>query len=176
MCRSRDPTSRSIIAIESPRRIVFELADPQATGALAARLAALLRPGDLIALEGELGSGKTEFARALIRSLAGAPIEVPSPTFTLVQGYELPGLTVTHADLYRIRDPNELDELGLEEALERGALLVEWPERAASRLPDDRLTVRLHLADLERRTVELEAGPSWRGRLAEIAAWASGTG
>lgn len=135
-----------------------------------------MRRGDLVALEGELGSGKTELARALIRALAGAPIEVPSPTFTLVQRYELPDLTVTHADLYRIHDPAELDELGLEEALGEGALLVEWPERAGTRLPPDRLTVRLHAIDPrapERRRAELEAGPSWQERLAELAAWAS---
>jgi len=115
----------------------------------------------------------------LIHALAGAAIEVPSPTFTLVQRYTLPSLTVTHADLYRIREPAELDELGLEEALAEGALLVEWPERAGGRLPSDRLTVRLHLPDPrapERRRAELEAGPSWSARLEEVADWASGQG
>jgi tRNA A37 threonylcarbamoyladenosine biosynthesis protein TsaE len=83
---------------------------------------------------------------------------------------------VTHADLYRLRDPAELDELGLEDALEEGALLVEWPERAGGRLPPERLTVRLHLPDPrtpERRRVELVAAPSWQERLAELARWAS---
>lgn len=107
--------------------------------------------------------------------MAGAPIEVPSPTFTLVQRYELATLVVTHADLYRIADPAELDELGLEEALAEGALLVEWPERAGTRLPSDRLTIRLFLPDPgepERRRAELEAGPAWRSRLAELVRWA----
>lgn len=134
-----------------------------------------MRPGDLVGLEGELGSGKTELARALIRAVVGAPIEVPSPTFTLVQRYELATLIVTHADLYRIADPAELDELGLEEALAEGALLVEWPERAGTRLPSDRLTIRLFLpnpAEPERRRAELEAGPAWRPRLAELVRWA----
>src|SRR4051794_5597678 len=85
--------------------------DLAATRALAARLAALLRPGDVVALQGDLGAGKSELARAVIRALAGAEIEVPSPTFTLVQGYDLPGLRVTHADLYRLADPEDLAEL-----------------------------------------------------------------
>ncbi len=82
---------------------------------------------------------------------------------------------MTHADLYRIADPVELDELSLEEALAEGALLVEWPERAGTRLPYDRLTIRLFLpdpGDPERRRAELEAGPAWRSRLAELARWA----
>ena len=81
-------------------------------------------------LEGDLGAGKSELARAVIRSLAGAEIAVPSPTFTLVQTYELPALEVSHADLYRLGDAGEVGELGLEECWQRGALLVEWPERA----------------------------------------------
>lgn len=174
VCRSRAPTSRSTTAIEEPCRLVFELPDRAATAALAARLAGLLRAGDLLGLEGELGSGKSELARALIRARAGAAIEVPSPTFTLVQHYALTDLPITHADLYRIRDPAELDELGLEEALAAGALLVEWPERAGTRLPADRLTIRLFLPDPgepERRVAELEAGPGWRSRLGELAGW-----
>jgi tRNA threonylcarbamoyl adenosine modification protein YjeE len=173
-CRSRAPSSRSTTAIEAPARLALELPDPAATAALAARIAGLLRPGDLLGLEGELGSGKTEFARALIRARAGLPVEVPSPTFTLVQHYALPDLPITHADLYRIESAAELDELGLEEALAQGALLVEWPERAGARLPADRLTIRLHLPDARepgRRRAELEAGPGWRSRLAELAEW-----
>jgi tRNA threonylcarbamoyl adenosine modification protein YjeE len=116
-------------------------------------LAALLRPGDVLALEGDLGAGKTELARAVIRARAGADIPVPSPTFTLLQVYDLPGLTLTHADLYRLGggDPAELAELGLEETWETGALLVEWPERALDLLPTDRLSLRLRHAP--------EAGP-----------------
>lgn len=99
---------------------------------------------------------------------------MPSPTFTLVQRYVLADLVITHADLYRIGEAAEVDELGLDEALEEGALLVEWPERAGDRLPADRLTIRLDLPDparSERRTAELRAGPGWRSRLAELARW-----
>jgi len=100
----------------------------------------------VVALEGDLGAGKTELARAVIRARAGADVPVPSPTFTLLQVYDaLPGgLTITHADLYRLRgDPGELAEIELEEAWEDGALLVEWPERALDLLPGDRLSLRL---------------------------------
>ncbi len=151
----------------------LELPDLEATRALARRLARRLRRGDLVALEGDLGTGKTAFARALIRSRAGAGIEVPSPSFTLVQRYELPGLTVTHADLYRLGGPEEVAELDLEEALEEGAVLVEWPERAGPMLPADRLRLRFSFAPAggeEARELLVEAGPSWRERLPELLA------
>ncbi len=149
----------------------LELPDLEASRALARRLAPLLRRGDLVALEGELGVGKTAFARAVIRHLAGAEIEVPSPSFTLVQRYELPGILVTHADLYRIGEAEELLELDLEEALEEGAVLVEWPERAGGSLPADRLRLRFSFrpaAGEEARDVLVEAGPSWRRRLSAL--------
>ena len=126
----------------------------------------------MVALEGDLGAGKTELARAVIRAWAGADIPVPSPTFTLLQVYDaLPGgLTITHADLYRLRgDPDELAELGLEEAWENGALLVEWPDGALDLLPGDRLSLRLmHApeAGAEAREVEVAAGES--GRWADL--------
>ncbi|MDW8340048.1 MAG: tRNA (adenosine(37)-N6)-threonylcarbamoyltransferase complex ATPase subunit type 1 TsaE [Geminicoccaceae bacterium] len=173
MSRSTDPSSPIITDTEREQdRLRLFLPDLAATRALARRLAALLRPGDLVGLEGELGAGKTEFARALITARAGAPLEVPSPTFTLVQRYELDDLVITHADLYRIADPSELDELGLDEALADGALVVEWPERAGARLPADRLTVRLRevpSSGERARIVELEAGPSWTARLRALA-------
>lgn len=109
-------------------------------------LSAMVRPGDLVALQGDLGAGKTTFARALIRRLAGnADEEIPSPTFTLVQTYETARLAVAHFDLYRLGDASELDELGLDDMLERGIALVEWPGRGGDRLPAQRLT--LHFAD-----------------------------
>src|SRR5438270_3140547 len=112
------------------------LPNQQATQRLAADVAALLAPGDLVTLSGDLGAGKTTFARALIRHLAGDErLEVPSPTFTLVQGYALPRFPVVHADLYRISDPRELVELGFEEAIEGAAALLEWPDRANGMLP-----------------------------------------
>ena len=122
------------------------LPDLAATRTLAARLGALLTPGDVVLLEGDLGAGKTELARAVIRALAGAPLTVPSPTFSLVQHYELPGLEVGHADLYRLGSPAEVAELDLEECWRQGALLVEWPDRAPELWPDERLTVALAAA------------------------------
>lgn len=118
------------------------LPDERATATLGADIAAALKPGDVLALEGDLGAGKTTLARAVIRVLAGnVELDVPSPTFTLVQGYEA-RLPVTHFDLYRLGSPSELDELGLQEALE-GVTLIEWPGRAGDRLPADAVTVEL---------------------------------
>lgn len=105
------------------------LADDAATAALGAKLAAVLRPGDLILLSGGLGAGKTALARAVIRTLMGDPaLEVPSPTFALVQPYERNGLTLLHADLYRLAAERDTDELNLGD--EDAIVLVEWPERA----------------------------------------------
>lgn len=155
--------------VTEAQRIV--VADLESTRRFAAALAALLRPGDVVALSGELGSGKTELVRAMIRALAGSDVEVPSPSFALVQHYALPGLELWHADLYRLSTPGEVAELGLEEAVERGAVVVEWPERAAGELPADRLDLRLsfapHLGE-NARILELRAGPSWRERLAVL--------
>ncbi len=120
------------------------LPDDEATATLGEDLAMALRPGDLLALAGDLGAGKTTLARGLIRAMAGDPgLEVPSPTFTLAQSYDT-RVPVHHLDLYRLGSPDELDELGLDEALVDGAALVEWPDRAADRLP--RSAVRVELA------------------------------
>ena len=106
------------------------------TQAEAARVAATMKGGDVLLLEGDLGSGKTVFARALIRALAGdSGLEVPSPTFTLVQTYDTPRGTVWHFDLYRLEEPEEIYEIGWEEALAGGIVVVEWPERLAGHLP-----------------------------------------
>ena len=107
----------------------IEIPDEASLARLAGRVAVLARPGDLIALEGDLGAGKTSFARAFINALQDAPEEVPSPTFTLVQQYETRAGTVLHADLYRIADRSETDALGLIDALGDAILLVEWPDR-----------------------------------------------
>lgn len=117
------------------------LADEDATVALAKALAPLLQTGDCLALSGDLGMGKSTFARALIRARLEEPeLEVPSPTFTLVQFYDgAPPLY--HFDLYRLADPDELIELGFDEALEDGISLIEWPERGEGMLPDDVLTL-----------------------------------
>ncbi|MGH6994064.1 MAG: tRNA (adenosine(37)-N6)-threonylcarbamoyltransferase complex ATPase subunit type 1 TsaE [Stellaceae bacterium] len=123
------------------------LADEQATHALMRDIAASLEPGDLITLSGDLGAGKTTFARALIRHLAGdAGVEVPSPTFTLMQSYALPRFTLIHADLYRLSGPAELAELGLEDAADDAVTVLEWPDRAEGLLPADRLDIALTLS------------------------------
>jgi N-acetylmuramate 1-kinase len=121
------------------------LANERATRRLAMDVAAILAPGDLVTLSGDLGAGKTTFARALIRHLAhDERLEVPSPTFTLVQTYALPRFAVVHGDLYRVSEPRELIELGIEDA-EGGVVLIEWPDRAADILSADRLDIAFML-------------------------------
>src|SRR5579871_540425 len=142
------------------------LADEPATIRLMTDVAALIEPGDLITLSGDLGAGKTTFARALIRHLAGSQsIEVPSPTFTLMQTYELPRFPVVHADLYRLSGSAELAELGFDDMPEGAVLLLEWPDRAAGFLPADRLDVALMLSPQHGTTVR-QARITGYGRLA----------
>ncbi|WP_315761610.1 MULTISPECIES: tRNA (adenosine(37)-N6)-threonylcarbamoyltransferase complex ATPase subunit type 1 TsaE [unclassified Bradyrhizobium] len=125
-----------------PTTFTAALADEAATANLMADLALLIGPGDLITLSGDLGAGKTAAARAMIRYLAGsAELEVPSPTFTLAQSYDLPSFPLVHADLYRIGDPSELEEIGLSPLPEATVVLIEWPERAGSTLPMDRIDI-----------------------------------
>ena len=134
----------------------------------AQELAFVVRPGDLFLLQGDLGAGKTTFARALIRALANDPEhEVPSPTFTLVQTYEAGRVALSHFDLYRLSAPEELDELGFEHLLARGAVLVEWPQRAFDRLPAERLEVSLEEpgdGDVVTRNMRVEGHGEWAGR------------
>src|SRR5947207_8327283 len=118
---------------------VIELHDEAATAAFATRLARLARRGDVIALKGELGAGKTSFARAFIRARAGRQEEVPSPTFTLVQTYEMPELTIWHFDGFRLRDPEGGWKFGMEDAFGEGGWLVEWPKRFGPLFPPRRL-------------------------------------
>lgn len=119
------------------------LADDDATADLGRRLAALLRPGDLVLLEGDLGAGKTALARTIIRSLVGDQrLDVPSPSFALVQPYEANGLPVLHADLYRLGGPREVDELGLFDRAD-AIVLVEWPERSNEVLERATAVIRL---------------------------------
>lgn len=138
--------------------MMVALPDLAATDKLGRAIAAGLGQGDAVLLKGELGSGKTTLARAILAAL-GVTEKVPSPTFTLVQAYESPRLTVSHYDLYRLRNERELEELGLEDALDMGAVLIEWPERAEVRLPHA-LIARLD-ADHERRAV-LEGPERWK--------------
>jgi tRNA threonylcarbamoyl adenosine modification protein YjeE len=151
-----------------------ELPDEEATCRLVIDFAHALQPGDMVTLSGDLGAGKTTFARALIRYLAGdASIEVPSPTFTLMQTYDLPLFPIVHADLYRLKDASEFPELGLEDLPERAVVLLEWPDRAADYLPPDRLDVALALApqrDLEFRHACVTGYGSFGSRVARLAA------
>ena len=150
-------------------RLVLALPDQEATRELGRHLARLIRPGDAIALHGVLGSGKTELARALLRARADAEIEVPSPSYTLVQDYRFADLVIRHIDLYRIDDPAELLELGLETPAPGEAWLIEWPERAAAVLPADRLDLELRQGDpANARSAHLRAGPGWAQRLDEL--------
>jgi tRNA threonylcarbamoyl adenosine modification protein YjeE len=127
------------------------LDDDAATIRLGEDLALALKAGDCLALSGDLGAGKSALARAFLRALADdAELEVPSPTFTLVQSYDL-RIPVSHFDLYRLGDPAELNELGFDEALQNGICLVEWPEMAEGELPDDRVTLRLEHEGAGRR-------------------------
>lgn len=120
------------------------LADDAATAAFAARVAATLQPGDLVLLEGDLGAGKSALARGIIRTLAGDPqMEVPSPSFALVQPYMAHGWSILHADLYRLQEAGEVEELGLLEN-PQALVLVEWPDRAPAL--QDRATMRITIA------------------------------
>jgi tRNA threonylcarbamoyladenosine biosynthesis protein TsaE len=144
---------------------VIELRDVAATAALAARVAEQLRPGDVVLLEGPLGAGKTEFARQLLRSLADDPaLEVPSPSYTLVQTYDTRLGQVHHFDLWRLEGPGDLVELGWEDML-GDIVLVEWPERLGPQRPEGALTVRLNPLGETTRLATLNGweSRSWKG-------------
>ena len=141
------------------------LADEPETLALGARLAALIRPGDVIALSGDLGAGKTTLARGLLAAL-GLPGEAPSPTFAIVQSYAAPEtrLPVAHVDLYRLDDPEEAEELGLDDLRCDHALLVEWPERLGARLWPDALYLRLDATENGGRRLTARVPAAWEAR------------
>lgn len=147
--------------------INIDIRDEAATRDLAFKLAPRLGPGDVLALEGALGAGKTAFARYLIAALAGQETEVPSPTFTLVQNYETEQGEVWHFDLYRIKTPDEVIELGWEEALGRAIILVEWPQHLGALLPADRLDVKIGFDGVSDQARRFEITPQgdWKGRL-----------
>jgi tRNA threonylcarbamoyladenosine biosynthesis protein TsaE len=145
-----------------PARTAVTLDDEAATLAAGASLAMLLRPGDVIALTGDLGAGKTTLVRGLLLAL-GHDGEVPSPSFAIVQPYEDIALPVWHADLYRIDDVGELAELGLD-SLGNGVLVVEWPERAGAGAWPDALRLSLEILDPQRRRLTAEVPAAWEGR------------
>ena len=138
------------------------LKDEEATLVAGARLAAAARGGDVITLSGPLGVGKTELARGFIAAL-GHRGEVPSPSFAIVQPYEDLELPVWHVDLYRIEEPSEIDELGLDSAVD-AVLLVEWPERAGEAAWPDALALSLDFAQDGERILTAKVPPSWEGR------------
>ncbi|MFT3978083.1 MAG: tRNA (adenosine(37)-N6)-threonylcarbamoyltransferase complex ATPase subunit type 1 TsaE [Sphingomonas bacterium] len=144
---------------------MIRLEDLRATEGIGASLAAVLRPGDVITLDGPLGAGKTSIARGLLAAL-GLAGEAPSPSFAIVQPYDPPEvrLLVLHVDLYRIDDPAEMEELGLDEALHDSALLVEWPERAGPDAWPDALRLRLEILQDGARGLTWEAPPAWERR------------
>ena len=150
---------------------MFPLPSEQDTLTLGAALATHARRGDVIALSGPLGAGKSVFARGVIHAMAaraGEPLEdVPSPTFTMVQIYQAGDLTLCHFDLFRLDDPEQAWELGIEDAFAESVSLVEWPERLAGLLPADRLDIALAPgAGADQRIATLHGRGTWRARLA----------
>src|SRR5947207_10832304 len=157
-----------------PSTFSLALANETATARLMADLALLIGAGDVITLSGDLGAGKTTFARAMIRYLAGdESIEVPSPTFTLMQTYDLPRFPLIHADLFRLSGPAELAELGFDDLPENAVVLLEWPDRAAGFLPPDRIDLALTLTPkvkLEFRHARITGYGSFAPRVVRISA------
>jgi tRNA threonylcarbamoyl adenosine modification protein YjeE len=158
--------------MSEPARLQFDDLSEEALGQLAGKLAPRLRPGDFLALKGDLGAGKTAFARFLIRAIAERPDEeVPSPTFALVQPYETERFPIHHFDFYRLSGRGEATELGVGEALDAGLVIAEWPERLGGALPADRLEISLAETDRsDRRSASLEGFGNWAARLARFAA------
>jgi tRNA threonylcarbamoyladenosine biosynthesis protein TsaE len=151
--------------------MIFDLPDAEATGRLGAAVALALEPGEAVCLNGPLGAGKSTFARALVRTLTTPHEDVPSPTFTLVQFYETNfggrRFPLAHFDLYRLERADEAFEIGLDEALEEGAAVIEWPERLGGRLPTNRLDIDIAISG-EGRTARLSPHGAWKGRTLEF--------
>lgn len=153
-----------------PLRLTFR--SPDETADFARRLGEVLHPGDTILLEGPIGAGKTHLCRALIQSLSDGPVEVPSPTFTLIQTYQTRKFETWHADLYRLGDPGEIAELGLDDAFETHVCLVEWPDRLGNDTPQRALHITLaaDASDGDTRHLTLDwAGGDWDARLGAFA-------
>ena len=139
------------------------------TAAFGAKIATIVQKSDVICLIGDLGAGKTCFARGFVRAAGGAgpDMEIPSPTFTLVQTYDAPAFSIWHFDFYRIESPEEVYELGVEEAFDTGVSLVEWPEKASEVLPANRLEISL-VPDGDGRKVRLTGSPEWASRIEKL--------
>jgi tRNA threonylcarbamoyladenosine biosynthesis protein TsaE len=144
--------------------ILFDLDDDAATRALGAALAGLLQTGDVIALHGELGAGKTTLTRGLVQALCGTDEDVPSPTYTLVQAYDAPDFSLWHFDLYRLDRPEDVNELGWDDTQD-GVAVIEWPARAGRYLPVVRLDLTLEMLGEQRRARLEPVGEDWQKRL-----------
>lgn len=144
---------------------------PDETADLARRIAALLRPGDVLLLAGSVGAGKTHFARSLIQGLLPIPEDVPSPTYTLIQTYEGPDCEIIHADLYRLGSVDEIEELGLLDAFQSAICLIEWPDRLGAFSPTDALHLEFtpETGDNVRQITIRAASHAWAQRLKRIA-------
>jgi tRNA threonylcarbamoyl adenosine modification protein YjeE len=157
----------------APLHLELTLADADATTALGQRLATLLRPGDTLLIDGPIGAGKTHLARAAIQAMLAAEgrwEEVPSPTFTLVQTYDLEATDLVHADLYRLGGPEGLDDIGLSDQIGRAICLIEWPDRLGSLAPPDAIVIALAYgaAPDERRATIRSAADRWASASATL--------
>jgi len=147
----------------------FLLPDPDATAALGTLIGPLLRAGDALLLSGDIGAGKTHFARASILSRLPIPEPVPSPTFTLVQVYETGTTEIWHADLYRLTGPDGCVELGLDQAFDDAICLIEWPDRLGDLTPENALHLDFAATEQDQRRVTLHAtSGTWAQRLAKL--------
>ena len=150
------------------RKAICESAD--AMHAKARILAPRLEPGDVVLLEGDVGAGKTHFARGVIQALLSSPEDIPSPTYTLVQTYDVNTDEIWHADLYRLTDTSELEELGMSAAFDEAICLVEWPDRLGSARPEKALTIYFEATDEHERALTFRwSDPSWKDKLEGVA-------
>ncbi len=137
------------------------------TGTLARQFSKILAAGDVVILEGEIGAGKSAFCRALIKAYLGEDAEVPSPTFTIVQTYDAPDFEIWHCDLYRLSNPDEVIELGIDEAMETALVLIEWPDRLGDMVPEEALKIAIAAED-DNRQFNVHGSTGWALRLSEI--------
>lgn len=144
------------------------LTDEKATHSLAKTLANQAILGDVYLLEGDLGSGKTSFARSFIRSFGCDKEEVPSPTFTVLQQYPLKEYMIWHYDLYRLKDPSELEELGIDDAFREGISLIEWPDRLGTWHPQSYFLLKFEIKSESERTIYIKSSPDYSDRLRSL--------
>lgn len=156
--------------MHTEQNLILSSASPHQTCAIAQQLAPILTVGDAILLSGDIGAGKTHFARCLIQSLLNVPEDVPSPTYTLVQSYPGQICEIWHADLYRLSDTNEVFELGLIDAFSSAICLVEWPDRLGDLAPENALHLEMTtLVDPDARSMAfMWSDPSWTLRIKDV--------